>query len=186
LKSNGNAPFLQKATFVKIVLLGYMGSGKTTIGKRLATALEIPFLDLDHHIEVSENSTISEIFEAKGEIYFRKKEYGYLKKLLETDDDFVLSTGGGTPCYGQNMKTILEGTENVFYLKVSISELADRLLPEKDHRPLIKNIIDADLPEFIGKHLFERSFFYQRAHRIIDCDKRPIEDIVTEIKSRLV
>ncbi len=171
---------------MKIVLLGYMGSGKTTVGKILATALEIPFLDLDDHIEASENSTISEIFESRGEIYFRKKEYEYLKQLLATHDELVLSTGGGTPCYGQNMKTILEGTKNVFYLKVSISELVDRLLPEKDHRPLIKNIRDEELPEFIGKHLFERSFFYQQAHHIIRCDERANEDIITEIKSRLV
>ena len=99
---------------MKIVLLGYMGSGKTTIGMKLAEFLDFDFLDLDHYIEEAEGVSIAEIFQSKGEIYFRKKEHDYLKKILSNKKDFVLSTGGGTPCYGVNMDVILNGTKNVF------------------------------------------------------------------------
>lgn len=171
---------------MRIVLLGYMGSGKTTVGMTLAKVMKLKFIDLDTFIESSEEATIPEIFDAKGEVYFRKKEYEYLKQLLHERDDFILSTGGGTPCYGENMKTILESTENVFYLKTSIKELINRLSKEKEHRPLIKNIADDNLPEFIGKHLFERSFFYQRAHHTITCDKKSPGMISSEIEKLLV
>ena len=171
---------------MKIVLLGYMGSGKTTIGMKLAEFLDFDFLDLDHYIEEAEGVSIAEIFQSKGEIYFRKKEHDYLKKILSNKKDFVLSTGGGTPCYGVNMDVILNGTKNVFYLKNSIKQLLNRLLSEKEHRPLIKNIEDNDLPEFIGKHLFERSFFYERAHHTILCDDKDPMTITKEIGGLLV
>ncbi|MFH6601858.1 shikimate kinase [Maribacter algicola] len=171
---------------MRIVLLGYMGSGKTTVGKTLATDVDIDFIDLDDYIENSEGLSVAEIFASKGEIYFRKKEGEYLKMILSDKDNFVLSTGGGTPCYGDNMNAILEGTANVFYLKVSIKELTERLLKEKEHRPLIKNIADTDLPDFIGKHLFERTLFYERAHHNVYCDNKTSEKITNEIKKLLV
>jgi len=171
---------------MRIVLLGYMGSGKTTVGLRLAQGLGIDFIDLDAHIESSENNSIAEIFALKGEIYFRKKENEYLKQILSNNNDFVLSTGGGTPCYGDNMLTILEGTKNVFYLKTSLKELVARLSTEKEHRPLIKNIADSDLPDFIGKHLFERSFFYEMAPHSFLCDDKSPESISGEIADLLV
>lgn len=171
---------------MQIVLLGYMGSGKTTIGKKLAENIDLDFLDLDSHIEKVEGISIAELFDSKGEIYFRKKEHEYLTQILSGDDNFILSTGGGTPCYGENMNTILEGTENVFYLKTSMNELLIRLSKEKEQRPLIKNIADSDLPEFIGKHLFERSFFYEMAHHIISCDNKNPAVISTEIAKLLV
>lgn len=171
---------------MRIVLLGYMGSGKTTVGTTLAKDLGIDFLDLDTYIEIEEGQSIAEIFNSKGEIYFRKKEREYLKQILFGDGDFVLSTGGGTPCYGKNMETILNGTKNVFYLKTTIDELINRLSKEKEHRPLIKNIANSDLPEFIGKHLFERSFFYEMAHYSICSGEKNPETISNEIKDLLV
>ncbi len=171
---------------MKIVLVGYMGSGKSTIGKMLAKKLKFGFIDLDDYIESSENSSIPAIFEEKGEIYFRKKEFEHLKDLLKDKDDFILSTGGGTPCYGENMNTILEATSNVFYLKVSINGLMDRLILEKEERPMIANIPNEELPEFIGKHLFERSYFYSKAQHILICDNKGVNIIVDEIDALLV
>ncbi|HUH46988.1 MAG TPA: shikimate kinase, partial [Arenibacter sp.] len=94
---------------------------------------------------------------------------------------FVLSTGGGTPCYSGNMDSMLQLADAVFYLKVSIPGLVKRLITEKDQRPLIQNINDDDLPEFIGKHLFERNNYYLKANHIVDCDDRDPSRIVQEI-----
>ena len=170
---------------MKIVLVGYMGSGKSTVGKLLAEKLNSNFIDLDDYLEAAEQKAISQIFEEKGEIYFRKKEYFYLKEILDSKDSFVLSTGGGTPCYGENMDAIITATPNVFYLNVSITGLVDRLASEKEERPLIADIPDEELPEFIGKHLFERSFYYSQAkHTIFNKDRDAtllVEDIVDQL-----
>jgi len=170
---------------MQIVLLGYMGSGKSTLGRLLAKELNICFLDLDEYIEEIEKKSISAVFSTKGEVYFRKKEAKSLREILERTDDFVLSIGGGTPCYANNMNLITEMTTKAFYLKVSIAELVQRLSKEKEQRPLVKNIPDEKLPEYIGKHLFERSFFYMQAHHTIDCDKKLPEEIVIQIKEVL-
>ncbi len=166
---------------MRIVLLGYMGSGKTTVGKRLAAELKTPFLDLDDCIETGEKRSISEIFGERGELYFRKKEHFYLQEILSKETDFVLSTGGGTPCYANNMKALLDSTATVVYLKVPIMQLANRLSKQKAQRPLIRHIPDEGLPEFIGKHLFERSGFYNQAEVTIDCGNKGPEVITAEI-----
>ncbi|MDO6605390.1 shikimate kinase [Arenibacter palladensis] len=170
---------------MKIVFVGYMGSGKTTIGKLLAKKLKISFLDLDEVIEERLEDSISNIFNGKGEIFFRKKEHEYLNDVLSQKNNFILSTGGGTPCYSGNMDTMLELADYVFYLKISIPGLVKRLILEKEHRPLIKNIDDGDLPEFIGKHLFERNNFYLKANHIIECDNKDPEALVAEIQGLL-
>ena len=171
---------------MKIVLVGYMGSGKTTIGKRISKDLKISFLDLDEYIETSLGDTILNIFKEKGELFFRKKEHECLKEILEKKEDFILSTGGGTPCYFQNTEMVVQYTDNFFYLKSTIPELVDRLKKEKEERPLIKHLSDEKLPEFIGKHLFERSFYYMKAKHNILTDKKNIATIVKEITARLV
>tara|TARA_R110002051_G_scaffold4731_10_gene26268 strand:+ start:129 stop:641 length:513 start_codon:yes stop_codon:yes gene_type:complete len=169
---------------MKIVLVGYMGSGKTTVGKELSKYLGFRFLDLDAYIEDGTGMKIATIFKEKGELFFRKLEHQYLLEILEKDSDIILSTGGGTPCYSGNMDIISKHTDNVFYLKVSIPELIKRLSKEKLHRPLIAHIEDMDLAEFFGKHLFERSPFYMLAAHTIPSDGTP-QDIALEIKSRL-
>ncbi len=170
---------------MQIVLLGYMGSGKTTIGKVLADKLNVKCLDLDDYIEGTEGMKISNIFSDKGEIYFRKKEAESLREVLSMEDDFVLSIGGGTPCYANNMTTISEMTKNGVYLKVGLRELVERLSKEKTERPLIASIPDEELPEFIGKHLFERSFYYNQASHVVDCNSKSVEKIVVEIEGLL-
>ena len=170
---------------MKIVLVGYMGSGKTTIGKLLSNKLKISFLDLDEVIEQGLEDSISNIFNGKGEIFFRKKEHEYLIDVLSKKEKLILSTGGGTPCYSGNMETMLTLADHVFYLKVSIPGLVKRLLLEKEHRPLIKNIDNGELPEFIGKHLFERNNFYLKANHIIECDDKDPETLVAEIQELL-
>ena len=166
-----------------IILIGYMASGKSTLGKKLADKIDYDFIDLDDFIENRENLSVVKIFKKKGEIYFRKQEAHYLKELLHLDKNMILSVGGGTPCYGDNMKLILN-TENVksIYLKASIPKLVDKLKNKKNKRPLIAHIKKKkDLTEFIAKHLFERAPFYNEAQIKINTDNKSKEDIVEEI-----
>jgi len=169
-----------------IVLVGYMGSGKSVVGKLLAHSLGLPFIDLDEYIESELHESISQVFADKGEIYFRKKEHEYLQKVLQEHDHLVLATGGGTPCYSGNMEFLLKNTSNVIYLQVSVPELAGRLSKEKQHRPIISHISDDSLPEYIGKHLFERNPFYMMANHTILCDGKSIEEVVKQIEDALV
>lgn len=171
---------------MKIVLLGYMGSGKSTVARLLGDQLKLKAMDLDALIVSEAGQNIPEIFAKKGEIFFRKLEHQVLKNTLESSESFVLALGGGTPCYGGNMDIILEATSQVFYLKMGIPALAERLRSEKEERPLISHIKDEELPEFIGKHLFERQPFYMQANHILNCDNKSAEDIVQEISQQLV
>lgn len=167
---------------MKIVLLGYMGSGKSTIGRSLSEDLNIEFIDLDAAIEQEMRQSIPEIFEERGEIFFRKKESEVLASLLSTNGNIVLATGGGTPCYGVNMHTISESGAISVYLKVSIPELVDRIAQAKSERPLVGHLSKEELPEFIGKHLFERTPFYDRADHTVFCDGKSPAEITQEIK----
>ena len=170
---------------MKIVLLGYMASGKSTVGRLLARQLGISFVDLDDYIEQQQKKSIKDIFSEKGEIFFRKLEHQMLKEVLDSHTAVVLSTGGGTPCYANNMETILQQSDNSIYLNHSIPVLVERITKEKEHRPLVKNIPDNDLPEFVGKHLFERRPFYMQAEHRVDCDPLSAEEVVAEIKKLL-
>ncbi|WP_430412921.1 shikimate kinase [Kordia sp.] len=168
-----------------IVLLGYMASGKSSVSKLLGKELKLPVIDLDIYIEEKEERSIREIFELEGEIYFRMKEHQYLKEILEVKNDAIISLGGGTPCYANNMNLIHEYTQHTFYLQTSIPEIINRVKDEKSQRPLISAIADEDLPEFIGKHLFERNTFYQQAAHVVFTDKKNITELVEEIKGTL-
>jgi shikimate kinase len=167
---------------MKIVLLGYMASGKSTIGKELAKKLYINFIDLDDYIEDKEKMSISAIFKQKGEIYFRRIEHIYLKEILSSDEKFVLSLGGGTPCYANNIAFINNADAVSFYLKTSIKTLVERLVKEKSRRPLVADLDDEQITEFVAKHLFERRFYYEQAKFVVHIDNKLITDVVTEIR----
>ncbi|MEO9511304.1 MAG: shikimate kinase [Flavobacteriaceae bacterium] len=170
---------------MKVVLVGYMASGKSSIGKLLAKELEMKFIDLDDYMETQLGKSIATIFSEKGEIYFRKMEHELLVRVLTENDSVILATGGGAPCYGENMKTIVENADYSIYLQLPVLALAERIGKEKETRPLVKNIENKDLPEFIGKHLFERSKFYSQAEHIMDCNGKTMDELVVEIKTIL-
>lgn len=167
----------------KIILLGYMGSGKSTIGKILANALQLQFLDLDNEIEKKLNMSINDIFKSKGEVYFRKIEHQLLHTIVQENDNFVLSLGGGTPCYANNHLVLQQDDISSIYLKGSIKTLADRLEKEKEHRPVLNNNTDDTLETFIAKHLFDRSYFYYQAKHIINIDNKTPDELIKEIQA---
>ncbi len=170
---------------MKIILLGYMASGKSTIGKEASKKLNTNFIDLDDYISNREKMTISEIFKNKGEIYFRLKENKYLKEILNSDEDFILSLGGGTPCYAGNMDLIKASTAKSIYIKASIKTLVERLKNEKNTRPLVAELNDDKLSEYVAKHLFERRYFYEQASKTINTDNLTSKEVVTEIEKSL-
>lgn len=165
-----------------------MGSGKSTVGHLLSDILDFNFIDLDLVIEEKEQKSINEIFELKGELYFRKKEIEYLQEILQNKSDTVLALGGGTPCYGKNLEAILTSPNTIsFYLKTSIAELLKRLRNEKQSRPLLNHLkSDEELLEYLGKHLFERSPFYSKANHVISTDAKSYQEIIEEIVIKLV
>jgi shikimate kinase len=170
---------------MKIILLGYMASGKSTIGKELSEIVGIPFYDLDGIISEKENASINFIFETKGEIYFRKVEHQLLQEFHKQKDSYILALGGGTPCYSNNHLLLQDETVHSFYLRGSIATLVARLQEEKALRPLVANIPNEELTEFVAKHLFDRNYYYQQAKHTIAIDAKSIEEIVAEITSKL-
>ncbi len=169
----------------KVVLVGYMGSGKSFIGKLLSEKTGLLFLDLDEVIEQQEKCAIKDIFENKGEIYFRKIEHIFFKNLMLNDSSFVLSLGGGTPCYANNHEILKSDKVISIYLNASIDTLYNRLNLEKDKRPIIANKSVSDLKEFIAKHLFDRSYYYNQSKFKIDVNNKSEEQIVSEIEKLL-
>ncbi len=169
---------------MKIILLGYMASGKSTISKMLAKKLQIDAIDLDDYIVEKERLSINDIFITKGEIYFRLQENKYLLELLENKNSFVLALGGGTPCYANNID-LIKKMSNSIYLKANLNTLFDRLRNEKENRPLISSLNDEKLKEFIAKHLFERAPFYEQASHIVSIDNKTITALVEETERLL-
>lgn len=172
---------------MKIVLIGYMGSGKSSVGEKLADVLGMPFKDIDTEIEEQVGVPLPRIFSEKGEIYFRKIENEILKKILFQPENFVLATGGGTPCYGDSMNFITDQKDVIsIYLKIPLSILVSRLFLEKENRPLLAHLkTEEDLNDFIRKHLFERAYYYNQANVIIENDSENIEETVEKIILKL-
>lgn len=166
---------------MKIILVGYMAVGKSTIGSLLSEKLNYKALDLDKIIEKKLNLSIPEIFKTKGELFFRRMEHEIFKEILEEFDDSVISTGGGTPCYANNHLLLNGDKIKSFYLKAPIALIVERLLKEKKHRPIIAAKTDEELNDFVAKHLFERSYFYSKADVTILIEGKTPEDIVSEI-----
>lgn len=165
---------------MKIFLIGFMGCGKTHWGKEISFKLKIPFFDLDAKIEESEGKTIPEIFEEHGEEYFRMLEKDVLYLLSESHDTFVMATGGGTPCFFNNID-YLKKHGTVIWINCSIDCLYSRLVKEKDARPLISKIPLKQLRSFIVKKFSNRKIFYQQANIILNEDDIKIDQVLDKI-----
>jgi shikimate kinase len=164
---------------MRIFLIGFMGCGKTTLGKKLAKNLNYNFIDLDTYIEKKTNKTITEIFENKGENSFRIIERESLMEVFKKDN-IVISTGGGTPCFFNNMQEILVSGKAI-YLKMKIKDLLERLETKKSQRPLIKNKSAKELESFIRNKLSERESFYKKSDYILqgkDICEKEIQNLI--------
>jgi shikimate kinase len=169
----------------KIILVGYMAVGKTTIAHFLAEKINFRVIDLDKLIENKVGLPINEIFQGKGEIYFRKIEHELFSEIATSDESLIISTGGGTPCYANN-HLLLTGQNIVsVYLKASLDTILERLTSEKKGRPLVSGKTDEELQEFVAKHLFERSYFYNQAMFTVSVDNKTPSAITEEIISKL-
>lgn len=169
-----------------IVLIGYMGCGKSSVGKKLSQKLNVKFVDLDSVIEKKYSKSISQIFNDLGEIKFRSIENSQLSSVLNNYENCVLSLGGGTPCYHDNMSLILSHTKNVFFIDINSEILSERLFKKKEKRPLISSIKTIDeMKQFINKHYFERRPFYSMATHSIKSDINDSKNVVKEILSLL-
>ena len=151
---------------MKIFLIGFMGSGKTTLGRKLAARMGCEFIDLDHKLEQQVELSIAEYFSIFGEDAFRKKESEVLKKTIYSDN-VIISTGGGLPCYFDNMEW-MKANGMVVYIKLSPKTLADRLESGKEERPLLQDKQGDELIAFIEQKLAEREGFYAQANIIAD------------------
>ena len=145
------------------------------------------FIDLDAYIEQKQQASISEIFNSKGEIFFRKIESEAVKQLCEQSDSLVLALGGGTPCYSDTMQFLVNHPNvKTVSLNLSIKNLSERLIHEKAKRPLISNLSNENIPEFIAKHVFERAFYYNQAEIALQTDFLDEDEIVDIIKAKLL
>lgn len=171
----------------RIFLIGYMGAGKTTVGKVLSRQLGLSFIDLDHYIEGRYLKTVGQLFAEKGEEAFRDIERRMLREVA-TFEDVLISTGGGAPCFFDNME-FMNGAGQTVYLKVSIEELANRLEVCKNIRPVLKNRSGDDLRAFIAESLEKREPFYSKAAIVFDAEEmmtdRDVHKISQELATRL-
>lgn len=172
---------------MRIILVGYMGSGKTTFGKTLAKRLNLPFLDSDKEIAKKENKSINSIFEQLGETEFRKMESAFINSLKDADEAFVLATGGGLPCFNNNMD-LLNALGTTIYLEMSPKALLKRLENGIDQRPILKQLNEDQLLNHIETQLDARSTFYKQAYIIFPGieAKNPseIDKLITKIHSK--
>lgn len=145
----------------RIFLIGYMGSGKTTMGRRLSTHLGLKHYDLDQYIENRFHRSIKKMFDEEGEDCFRKREQNILHEI-GTFEDVLISTGGGTPCFFNNMEWMNQMGITVF-LDVPIKELAARIKLSPGKRPILLGKDNDELEQYITQHLAKRSFYYQQA-----------------------
>ncbi len=150
----------------RIILIGYMGSGKTTIGKALSKETGMMFYDLDWYIENRMRKSVSQIFAEKGEEGFRKIEHNMLHEVAEFED-VIISCGGGTPCFFDNID-YLNQQGDVIYLKATPEVLYKHLLMAKVERPLLKNKTHEELIDYIQEHLKEREPYYTKAQHTLD------------------
>ena len=165
---------------MRIFLIGFMGSGKSTLGKQLARKLDFEFIDQDEYIEKKTGISVGEYFTRYGENAFRKLEHDSLKELIKIDNA-IISTGGGAPCFYNNID-IMNENGIAIYLKLKPEVLKSRLKYAQNERPLIKGKTEEELLEFIKTKLHEREPFYLKASHVIESLDLKSEDLFQLIK----
>ena len=165
---------------MKIFLIGFMGSGKTHWGKLLSTRLQMPFMDLDTAIVEKEGKSVSDIFAEKGEEYFRYLEKETLEELVNREESLILSCGGGTPCFFNNIEFMTKNGK-VMWLNTSVDVLKERLMKERMSRPLIREINDEELRRYIVRKLSERKMYYEQADVMVNEESITLDEIIRSL-----
>ena len=167
---------------MKLFLVGYMGCGKSSLGKKIAKAMGIRFIDTDAEVESREGATIADIFHYEGEEYFRKSERYIIEELAAGDEVMVISTGGGGPLWEDNME-VMNQSGVTLYLKRTAEQIASRLSPHgREKRPKLRGLNDEELVAFMRENMAQREPYYCKATLTIDCTPMSDAELVTMIK----
>ena len=165
---------------MRLYLIGYMASGKSTIGRKIAKRTELPFFDTDKMVEEAEGAAVADIITYAGEEYFREAERRALEQTAEVENA-IISTGGGLPVWGDNQAWIAEQGMSV-YLKRTPEQILSRLSPHgRQKRPKFRGKSDEELLQFMHEHLAERETIYEKADMVIDCEEVSDEEIVEKL-----
>ena len=166
---------------MRVFLIGFMASGKSTVGKKLANKIALPFIDLDDYIEEKYNTTIRELMNDSGQAVFREIERDSLNSVIKENKSVIISTGGGTPCYFDNMERMkLSG--NTIYIELDIPTIVDRLMHSKKERPLVLGKTKEELIVYAKDLLEKRDAFYKQAKYIVNGRSLKLKDLVSLIE----
>ena len=165
---------------MKIFLIGFMGSGKSHWGRLLSQKLSIPLFDLDAQVEEYAGKSIAEIFATEGEEHFRMQEKDVLHIITESHESFVMACGGGSPCYFNNIEYMQQAGTTV-WINTALEILFQRLVKEKEKRPLIKELSDEQLKSFISKKFADRKIYYEQADIKMDDEPVQLEKLIEKI-----
>lgn len=163
-----------------IFFVGYMGAGKSSLAKKVAKKLNWPFIDMDHALEIQFACSISEFFQEKGEAAFRLAERDYLLQL-PTGENKIIATGGGVPCFQDNMKH-MNSLGLTIYLQRPVAELENRIANSGKKRPLVDHLSQEERLQFIENHLKERESFYLQSQWILNREEQTANQIVEKIQ----
>ena len=169
---------------MRIYLVGYMASGKSVLGKILAERLQYGFVDIDYIFEEQYKVSILDFFNKYGEAPFRKMEQEILHKTTQLTDT-IIATGGGTPCFFNNMEFINQSGISV-YLHWEVKPLLDRLQKIRKKRPLLSQLDPGQLEKFVVEHMQQRSFFYRQAHYTVEGMNPDVEKLAGWIRERVM
>ena len=165
---------------MRVYLIGYMGCGKSTVGRKISRFAHMRFVDTDTMVEQNEGATVADVITYQGEEYFRKAERRALEKSAE-NESAIISTGGGLPVWGDNQKWIAEHGISV-YLKRTPEQILSRLSPYgRQKRPRFRGLSDEELLQFMHNHLAEREPIYSKADVVVDCSEVSDWDIVDRL-----
>jgi shikimate kinase len=162
---------------MKIFLIGFMGSGKTHWGRLLSQKLSLPFFDLDEQVSSNAGKSLPEIFATEGEEQFRLLEKDVLHIITESHDSFVMACGGGSPCYFNNIEYMNQAGTTV-WINTPLEVLFTRLVKEKKERPLIKNLSDDQLRNFITRKYADRRIYYEQADLTVDDEPVQLDHLI--------